>query len=81
MPETFITAERIFDRHATALDLPALGDKSIDDYVAEGAKDSKEGARQLRAAFDAACVGLHDAVHEALYQARQHIDPRFRAGR
>ncbi len=74
---TSISAESIFNRHATALGLPTIGDgESFADYIGAHGK-TDEGARCLQLAVDAAAVAAHDEVHTWLAQARQQIKNPF----
>ena len=74
---TPVTAEAIFDKHATALGLPARTEQEeLADYVTRVGK-TDEGTRCLTAAVDAATVADHAEVHNWLNQARQSIKNPF----
>lgn len=74
---TPITAEAVFDHHATSLGLPKRGDdESLTDYAAYRGK-TDEGTRCLTEAAAAATIGDHANTHHWLAQARQQIKNPF----
>jgi hypothetical protein len=75
MPEP-ITAERIFDKHTTALALPARQeDESLDSYVARVGDGRTELTRRLKLAVEAARDCDHTECHLWVGQARMELPP------
>lgn len=77
---TAITAEGVYDAHATALGFPTIGGSSLADYLV-GLKTShlsprvaEEAKRCVTEAFAAAIVADHRMCESWIVQARHHID-------
>lgn len=72
-----ITAEAVFDHHATALGLPARSrEQALADYVKQHGK-TDEAKRRLTEAVAAAAIADHANVHHWLAQARHEIKNPF----